>query len=188
VAILIGSFLIGIGVNAFLIPHHLLDGGIIGLSLILHYYFELQTGLCVILLSLPLCIYAWFREREYFYSSFHGLMVSSFFIDLLSPLQNHFILPIIFSALFGGALGGLGVGLMLRYQTSTGGTELLAHFLAKSFSFNIGTIIFIIDGLVLLSGFKVLGTHSFLYSILTILSFGFITTLLVKNSKKSSFF
>jgi uncharacterized membrane-anchored protein YitT (DUF2179 family) len=184
---LIGSFLIGIGVNAFLIPHHLLDGGIIGLSLILHYYFELQTGLCVILLSLPLCIYAWFREREYFYSSFHGLMVSSFFIDLLSPLQNHFTLPIIFSALFGGALGGLGVGLMLRYQTSTGGTELLAHFLAKSNSVNIGIIILIVDGLVLLSGFKVLGTQSFLYSILTILSFGFITSLLVKNSPSSFF-
>lgn len=185
---LIGSLLIGIGVNAFLIPHHLLDGGIIGLSLILHYYFDLQTGMCVILLSMPLCIYAWFREREYFYSSFHGLMISSFFIDLLSPLQNHFQVPIIFSALFGGALGGLGVGLMLRYQASTGGTELLAHFLAKSYSFNIGIIILIVDGLVLLSGFKVLGLHSFLFSILTILSFGFITSLLVKNWKRSSFF
>lgn len=187
-AIVIGSLLIGIGVNAFLIPHHLLDGGIIGLSLILHYYFEFQTGICVILLSIPLCIYAWFRERDYFYSSFHGLMVSSFFIDWMTPLQNHFPLPIVFSALFGGAIGGLGVGLMLRYKTSTGGTELLAHFLAKAFSFNIGIIILIIDGLVLLAGFKVLGSQSFFYSILTILSFGFITSLLVKNSKKSSIF
>ncbi|MEH7484652.1 YitT family protein [Neobacillus drentensis] len=186
-AILIGSLLIGIGVNAFLIPHHLLDGGIIGLSLILHYYFDFQTGLCVILFSMPLCIYAWFRERNYFYSSFHGLMVSSFFIDLLAPLQNHFPLPIILSALFGGALGGLGVGLMLRYQTSTAGTELLAHFLAKSFSFNIGTIILVVDGLVLLSGFKVLESQSFFYSILTILSFGFITSLLVKNYKSDAF-
>ena len=186
-AILIGSLLIGIGVNAFLIPHHLLDGGIIGLSLILHYYFDFQTGLCVIIFSLPLCIYAWFRERDYFYSSFHGLMVSSFFIDLLAPLQKHFPLPIIISAIFGGTLGGLGVGLMLRYQTSTAGTELLAHFLAKSFSFNIGIIILVIDGLVLLSGFKVLGSQSFFYSILTILSFGFITSLLVKNYKSDAF-
>ncbi|SMQ78766.1 Uncharacterised 5xTM membrane BCR, YitT family COG1284 [Bacillus sp. OV166] len=186
-AILIGSLLIGIGVNAFLIPHHLLDGGIIGISLILHYYFDFQTGLCVILFSMPLCIYAWFRERNYFYSSFHGLMVSSFFIDILAPLQNHFPLPIIISAIIGGTLGGLGVGLMLRYQTSTAGTELLAHFLAKSFSFNIGVIILVVDGLVLLSGFRVLGSQSFFYSILTILSFGFITSLLVKNYKSDAF-
>ena len=44
-AILIGSLLLGIGINGFLVPHHLLDGGITGLALIIHYYFGFPTGL-----------------------------------------------------------------------------------------------------------------------------------------------
>lgn len=187
-AILVGSFLLSIGINGFLIPHHLLDGGIIGLSLILHYYFELRPGICMLVLSLPLCMYAWFREREYFFSSFHGLVVSSFFIDLMAPLQAKFALPILVSALLGGIFGGIGVGLMLRYQTSTGGTELLAYFLAKAFSLNIGIMILVLDGLVVIAGFNVLGLQSFFYSILTILTFGFMTSLLFNNSNRSHFF
>ena len=43
-AIFIGSLLLGIGINGFLVPHHLLDGGITGLALIIHYYFGFPTG------------------------------------------------------------------------------------------------------------------------------------------------
>jgi uncharacterized membrane-anchored protein YitT (DUF2179 family) len=142
----------------------------------------------MLVLSLPLCTYAWFREREYFFSSFHGLIVSSFFIDLLAPMQNQISLPILVSALMGGIFGGLGVGLMLRYETSTGGTELLAYFLAKALSLNIGIMILILDGLVVIAGFNVLGLQSFFYSVLTILTFGFMTSLLVNNSNRSHFF
>ncbi|HER2162542.1 TPA: YitT family protein, partial [Streptococcus pyogenes] len=66
-AILIGSLLLSIGINGFLIPHHLLDGGITGIALILHYYFDFPTGLAMFLLSIPLCIYAWIYERTFFY-------------------------------------------------------------------------------------------------------------------------
>ncbi|PAE38024.1 YitT family protein [Bacillus sp. 7884-1] len=43
-ALIIGSLLLGIGVNGFLVPNHIIDGGILGISLILHYFFHFQTG------------------------------------------------------------------------------------------------------------------------------------------------
>jgi uncharacterized membrane-anchored protein YitT (DUF2179 family) len=175
-AIVIGSLLIATGINGFLVPHHLLDGGIVGIALILHYQFEFQTGLCMILLSIPLCLYAWSQERSRGYTSLEGLLVSSFFIDWLAPLQSYIILPIFISSLLGGTIIGVGLGLMLRYETSTGGTDLLAFIISKASSLNIGMIIFLLDGLVAIIAYSVLGPVSFLFSTLTILTIGIIAS------------
>lgn len=178
-AVLIGSLLLGIGVNAFLVPHHLLDGGMIGLGLILHYFYGWQTGLTIIVLSIPLYVLAWFLERRYFFHSLHGLMVSSLFIDMFAPAENGIELGILPSAILGGILVGAGIGLMLRHETSTGGTDLLAQLLNKFVYINVGILIFLIDGLVVLLGMKIIGFEKFTYSLLTIICVGLMTTLLV---------
>lgn len=53
IATIIGSLLIGIGVNGFLVPNYLIDGGILGIALILHYFLHLKTGITMVALSLP---------------------------------------------------------------------------------------------------------------------------------------
>jgi uncharacterized membrane-anchored protein YitT (DUF2179 family) len=63
-AVLVGSMLLGIGVNGFLVPHHLLDGGMIGIGLIMHYFYGWPTGLTMIFLSIPLYVLAWILERK----------------------------------------------------------------------------------------------------------------------------
>ena len=181
-AILIGSLLISIGINGFLVPHHLLDGGVTGIALILHYYFSFPTGLAMFLLSIPLSIYAWIYERTFFYNSFLGLIVSSILIDWLAPLRNQFSLPTFTSSLLGGVFIGIGVGIMLRYKASTGGTDLLAQFISKSFSVNIGIFILMIDGLIVIAAFNTLGLKVFLFSCLTICIVGIITSLIARPS------
>ncbi|HLO13165.1 MAG TPA: YitT family protein [Pseudoneobacillus sp.] len=188
VAILIGSLLIGTGINGFLVPHHLLDGGIVGLALILHYHYEFQVGICMILLSTPLCIFAWFLNRNLLYTSLQGLLVSSFSIDWLAPIQTYFPLPIFISSLLGGAIIGVGIGLMLRYETSTGGTDLLAYIISRSSTINIGIMIFLLDGLVAIIGYNALGLKSFLYSALTILVVGFIASRFTVNEYRRTSF
>jgi uncharacterized membrane-anchored protein YitT (DUF2179 family) len=179
IAMLIGSLLLSLGVNGFLVPYHLLDGGVIGLGLIFHYFYGWPTGLSMIVLSLPLYILAWFFERRYFYYSLHGLIISSFCIDLLSFMNGKIQLGIFPSTILGGILVGVGIGLMLRYETSTGGTDLLAQILTKFTSVNIGIIIFIIDGLVITSGIQVVGLEKFFYSLLTIIFVGLMTSITV---------
>ena len=181
-ATLIGSLLLGIGVNGFLVPHHLIDGGVLGIALVLHYFFNFQTGVTMVALSLPICIIASTTERGYFFSNVQGLLFSSLFIDLLSPLRNQFFLSHLSSALIGGVMIGTGVGLMLRYKTSTGGTDLLAKIIAENFTLNIALAIIIIDGLIVLAGFTVLALDTFLYSSVAITIVGITTSLIKGNS------
>ncbi len=184
-AVLTGSILLGIGVNGFLVPHHLLDGGMIGIGLILHYFYGWPTGLTIIFLSIPLYLLAWILERKYFFHSLHGLLVSSLSIDLFTPVEKGMNLGIFPSSIIGGLLVGCGIGLMLRYETSTGGTDLLAQLINKFFSLNVGILIFIIDGFVIVSGLKVIGMEKFLYSLLTISFVGMMTTLCVINREET---
>ncbi|WP_338449396.1 YitT family protein [Niallia oryzisoli] len=181
--VFIGSLLLGIGINGFLVPYHLIDGGIIGIALILHYFFDLQVGLTMVLLSIPLFLYTWLRERSYFYHSLYGLFIAAFFIDWLAPIQHQLHLPILASAVLGGTFIGLGTGLMLRYQTSTGGTDLLAKLVSNSSSLNIGIVIFLIDGLIVTAGFSVLGIRTFLFSCIAIITVGIMSSLIIGPTK-----
>ncbi|MEH7009532.1 YitT family protein [Neobacillus niacini] len=179
-ATIIGSLLLGIGVNGFLVPNHLIDGGILGIALILHYFFHFQTGMTMITLSVPICIFASLNERGYFFSSLQGLLISSLFIDLLAPLRNQFFVSHLGSALIGGVIIGTGIGLMLRYKTSTGGTDLIAKIISGKFSLNLALVIIFLDGLIVLAGFTVLELDSFLYSCLAISTVG-VTTFLIEG-------
>ncbi|MGX1377226.1 uncharacterized membrane-anchored protein YitT (DUF2179 family) [Priestia megaterium] len=179
--VFVGSLLLSIGINGFLVPHYLLDGGTIGIALILHYYFEFPTGVTMIILGLPLCWFAWIYERHYFYNSFYGLLISSLLIDWLEPIKNQFQFSIFSSVILGGIFIGTGVGLMLRYETSTGGTDLLAQLISKAFSLNIGMVILIIDGLIITAGLPLLGPKTFLFSCSTIFIGGLTTWLITKK-------
>lgn len=180
-AILIGSILLAIGINFFLVPFHLLDGGIIGVGLIINYIWGVKAGFAMILLSVPIFLIAWYRYRQYFYNSVHGLLFSSICIDFLSPLQSSVIdyvpLSLISSSIIGGILVGLGIGIMLRHETSTGGTDLLAQFIGESFSINVGVVIFIIDLIVVSLGGVLISTDTFLPSFLVIVVVGITTSL-----------
>jgi uncharacterized membrane-anchored protein YitT (DUF2179 family) len=182
VAIFIGSFMLAIGIDFFLSPIEVLDGGIIGIALLCKYLWGIKAGLTIIMLSIPIFILAWFTYRAYFYNSLHGMLVSSFMIDVLQPLEPYFasyvqISPFLRS-LIGGALVGVGIGIMLRYETSTGGTDLLSQFLGTMFHINVGVIIFIIDVIVIsLGGLLLFSSETFFLSCVTITVVGLTTSL-----------
>ena len=179
-ALIIGSTLLSLGINLFLVPHKILDGGTVGIGLILNYIWNLKVGLIVIILSVPIFIFAWFHNRSYFYNSLHGMLLSSFFIDLLKPLSGQLEMEALFSSVVGGILVGSGIGLMLKFDTSTGGTDFIAQFLCDKTGINVGIFIFIIDAMVISCGGLLLTTNTFILSIITILSVGIATTYITK--------
>lgn len=179
--IVAGSILLSLGINLFLAPYEILDGGIIGVGLILHYLWGLKTGLMILFMSIPIFIIAWFYYRSYFYNSLHGLMISSFFIDLFKPIDSLLQIDAVFSSILGGILVGLGIGLMLRFKTSTGGTDLLAQFIYDKTGINIGVLIFTIDAIVILCGGLLLSSQTLLLSIITILFVGVTTSLMTRK-------
>ena len=145
-AIILGSLLISVGINFFLMPFQILDGGLIGIALIINYLFGIKVGFIMFLCSIPIFILVWFHHSEMFYNSIFGLFFSSFVIDFLGQYRTHFLdyvdLTPFSSSLIGGFIVGTGIGIMLRYETSTGGTDLLAQYFLKWVSLNVGIIIF----------------------------------------------
>lgn len=180
-AIFIGSLILSIGINYFLVPFKVLDGGVIGLGLIAKYLFGVPAGLVIICISIPIFTIAWLRYRSYFYNSLHGLLVSSFFIDLFHLKHPVPLLDSVWSSVAGGILVGLGIGIMLRAKTSTGGTDLLAQFIADISGINVGILIFIIDALVISLGGYLFSGHTFMLSIITICFVGLTTSVCTWN-------
>jgi uncharacterized membrane-anchored protein YitT (DUF2179 family) len=176
--ILTGCLLLSLGINGFLIPNKVLDGGVIGLGLICNYLWGFEAGLSILLMSIPIFALAWFKDRGYFFNSLHGLLLSSILIDIMNPVSRSlpYIDPAI-GSIAGGALVGLGIGLMLRYGTSTGGTDLLAQFIADLSGMNVGIVILLIDSLVISIGGLLVSGDTFMLSLITVLTVGLVTSL-----------
>ncbi|MGB3260300.1 YitT family protein [Paenisporosarcina sp.] len=188
ISILVGSLLMAIGVNVFLINHELLDGGTFGMGLILHYLTGMQVGLLVILLSIPVLILALFYNRSFLYNSIHGMLISSFIVDLTyHPLR---VLGYILdqnplgSAIMGGIFVGAGIGLMLRYDTSIGGTDLLGQIVANYLKINPGVIIFMIDFVIVFTGYYLIDDSSLVLSFITVICVGTMTSVIAMKRKK----
>ncbi|UVI27555.1 YitT family protein [Paenibacillus spongiae] len=189
-AIISGSFFIAIAINFFLMPLKVLDGGLIGIALILNYLFKIKVGLVMLLMSIPIFILIWRHHHKTIYASIIGLLFSSYLIDLLEPYQYYFLYYIewtpITRSILGGALIGLGLGIMLKYDCSTGGLDLLAHYVSRFVPINIGLMIFIMDGIVVSLGALLLPDDTFILSLLTVTAGGVATGLCTMNMPEHS--
>lgn len=187
-AIVAGSILLSIGINFFLVPLGVLDGGVIGVALIINYLFGIRIGLVMIVCSLPIFVLAWFYNRDLLYYSISGLLFSSYMIDLLEPYQFYFMYYIEWTAftraVVGGFMIGTGLGVMLRFDCSTGGTDLLAHFVTKLIPLNVGFIILIIDLVIISVGDYLLPDETLFLSLMTITAGGLGTSVCTFNWRK----
>ncbi|AMQ05700.1 MULTISPECIES: YitT family protein [Sporosarcina] len=181
----IGSLLVAIGVNLFLVPFGLLDGGAIGISLIIHYAMGVKVGLTFLIVSIPIFMLAWKYYRSFFYNGIHGMLLSSLIMDLLYPLNmigRELVTSPLISAICGGIFIGVGVGIMLRLDISIGGTDLLAQMIARKLSINPGVMIFCIDILIVTMGSLLIPSVHLVLSFTTVIMVGITTSLIVLKS------
>ncbi|MGV3464489.1 MAG: YitT family protein [Heyndrickxia sp.] len=174
----IASILIGIGINVFIMPLHLLNGGVFGISLLLKYLLGFHLGITIFCINFPIYLLAYKFDQTYFINGVIGLIFSSIIIDLLFPLNGIIHLPIFLSASIGGLFIGCGVGVMLRNHTSPGGIDLLSLLMAKWFSINPGIFILAVDACIIIFGLLILKDVHLLYSLLTITIVGIIVSIL----------
>ena len=182
IVLLVGCFLIALGLNGFLIPQGLMEGGALGISLIVHYVTGTKVGLTFLVISLPIFFVTWLLHRPFFHSGIHGMVFSAVIIDWMAPVREFAILlPIgtLASAIVGGVLIGLGTGLMLRFGTSIGGTDLLAQLLAKILHTNSGFLILLFDIIIVIIGSVAIPSVSLLLSLTTVLCVGGTISLIV---------
>ncbi|MDD2213287.1 MAG: YitT family protein [Oscillospiraceae bacterium] len=167
---LVGAFVAAAAVNLFFLPPKLTMGGISGVAAIVYtltsYQIPIPYGLWVILLNLPIFLAGrFFVSRRFVWDSLIGTVLYSIVIDLteqpMSVFYERYLAPqagavpdLFLSAFVGGALYGLGLGLMLRGGFTTGGTDIIAVLLRRRHQFSLGQWIGIMDVLVIAaSGF-----------------------------------
>jgi uncharacterized membrane-anchored protein YitT (DUF2179 family) len=144
-AILIGAVLVAVGLEQFLVPNGFLDGGVVGISIILTNFFDLPLGVFIGLLNIPFLVIAY--KYTGFKSAFRTalgiamLSVSTIYLHHFEPLTTEFVLALG----YGGLLLGAGVGLALRYGGALDGTEILAVALANRTRFAVDQIILIVN-------------------------------------------
>ncbi|MFJ5762777.1 YitT family protein [Neobacillus sp. NPDC093182] len=173
-----GSTMIGIGVNGFILPFHLINGGMFGISLLFNYLWHFSIGLTFVFLNIPIYLLAYKSDFHYFLYGLIGAVFSGFMIELLVPLRDVFHLPIISSVIIGGLIIGIGVGTMLRNHISPGGMDLLALLLAKWTKINVGIIGYAIDTVIIISSLLLLQEPRLLYSLLIVSIVGLLATVI----------
>jgi uncharacterized membrane-anchored protein YitT (DUF2179 family) len=148
--------------NAFLIPNRLAAGGVSGLATVF-YYTALDLGVTlpvgvqmlvmnIVLLSMALR----FRGWRYAAKTIYGIVALSVSIDVSAPFVPHLAEgDYLLAALYGGALTGLGIGMVFKAGGTTGGTDIVAQLLSRRISLGQGQLLLAVDAFViLLAGIK----------------------------------
>ena len=125
----IGSAIMAVGVSSFLLPNQLSSGGFSGVATITYYLLKIPMGVMIMALNIPLFIFAGYRlGKEFFVKSLIGTTSLSIFIDILDrypPITTDRFL----ACIYGGVIIGIGTAIILKVDSSTGGTELIAHII-----------------------------------------------------------
>ena len=135
IGLILGTFLMASSTAFFLLPNKLSTGGFSGLSTIAYYLFHIPVGTAMIILNVPLFILAFFRiGKKFIVKSAVGTILLSVFIDLLEkapPATNDRFL----ACIYGGILMGIGTSIILKVNSSTGGSDLVSY-IVRSFNDN----------------------------------------------------
>jgi len=162
-----GSVLFALGFNLFLLPNELNAGGISGLAMIAVHVLDFgSVGMITMLVNLPLFAVGGIKiGKKFFFGSLAGMIASSVALDALAGLPYPAVDPLL-AALYGGAMCGLGLGLVFSLGASTGGSDIIVRLLKRKMqNVPIGTINICFDlAVAALTGMTFRNISSALYS------------------------
>ncbi len=166
VFIFIGASLVAVGLEIFLIPNRVIDGGIVGISIILSHIFPLNLGLLLFLLNLPFLFLGYKQIGKTFaISTFYGVVIMSVGTNLLHQVEPLTEDPLL-ATVFGGIILGIGVGLVIRFGGSLDGTEILAILFNNRSPLSVGQIVLILNIFILGSAGFMFGWDRAMYSLM----------------------
>ncbi|WP_421379886.1 YitT family protein [Bacillus salacetis] len=169
--IIVGAGLAAISIELFLIPNNIIDGGIIGVSLILDYLLSgipfVNFATLLVVLNLPF-MYSGYKQigKTFVISSLFGVVALAVIESFLHHVQP-FVTEEILATVFGGLTLGVGVGLVIRHGGSLDGTEILGILLTKKLPFSVGEFVMFINIFIFGWAAFVFGIEEAMYSVMT---------------------
>lgn len=166
--LIIGAFIVAVALEMFLLPNKIIDGGVIGISMMASYLTEWNLGLLIFCINMPFVLIAYKTLGKKF-------VINTFFaIGLLSVATNvvshfrHITEDLLLVTIFGGILLGIGVGLILKNNASLDGTEMVSLVLSKKLKIvSVGELLMFINLFIYTAAGFVFEWDRAFYSILT---------------------
>ena len=179
--ITLGLVIAAIGIRAFLVPGKIASGGVSGIAIILYYKFGFKVGLSMLIMNIPLFLMG-IRNfgKGYGLKTLYGTIFLSFYVDMIE-----YIIPnidkvidytkggnMLLAPIYGGVITGFGIGLVMKYGGSTGGTDIVAQILNKFTKIPTGYAMMMVDFLVIVGATIVFGWEAALYAIICLYATG----------------
>ncbi len=162
-----GAFLAAFALECFLVPNQIIDGGIVGISIMASYITKINLGIFLVLLNIPFVMLALneFGLKFILRASYSVCMLALFVntCHKIPTITNDLLL----SACFGGAILGIGVGIVLKNNACMDGTEILAMKISKKYPYSVGEIIMFINIFIFTCAGFLYGWEEAMYSALT---------------------
>ena len=154
--IVIGTFCLAVGMVFFIAPYKFVPGGVYGISIVFHHMLGTPIGLVSLCMDIPLLLIGIkVLGSKFGYKTFAGIVLTAVFVDTLGRIWGYNPLveddPLL-SGIFGGALVGLGLGLVFRAKATSGGTDIVAMILSKYSHLPMGQSLIYVDSVVVLIG------------------------------------
>lgn len=128
---ILGSFIMAVATSLFLLPNQLSSGGFAGIATILYYFLKIPMGVTILLLNIPLFLFAGYKlGKGFLIKSIIGTSAFSIAIDILdrlNPLTHDRFL----ACIYGGIIIGFGTAIILKSNSSTGGSDLISMLVRK---------------------------------------------------------
>ncbi len=189
---IIGCFLVALAFNLFMSPNNLVAGGVSGFSLILKHFFGLNPSTIISIANVFLIILSFLvLGKEKTKATILGSILFPVFVSLTEHLSTYISFKeseMILIAVFGGALQGIGAGLIFRAGYSTGGTDILNMIISKIFKISLGNSMFFTDGTIIVIGAFVFGFNHLMYSLIILYLISTITDKVVLGISDSKAF
>ena len=165
--LMLGAFIVAVALEMFLLPNKIIDGGVIGISMMATYITNGNLGIFIMLINLPFVLIALRTLGKFF-------VIQTFFAILMLSIATNMIhwrivtQDLLLSTVFGGILLGLGVGLILKNNASLDGTEMISIELSKKLKIiSVGELLMGINFFIYMGAGFLLGWDRALYSVLT---------------------
>ncbi|WP_226037682.1 YitT family protein [Aquibacillus saliphilus] len=172
--VVIGAVLNAIALNFFLIGANVYASGFTGIAQLLSSIFTdvlnipgISTGLILLVLNIPVAILGWLKVgRGFTIYSFISVVFTTFFLEIFPIL--HLSNDIMLNAVFGGVIGGVGVGITLKWGASTGGSDIIAMVLSRLKDKPIGGYLMLINGVIIVLAGVINEPENALYTLLAL--------------------
>ena len=162
----IGAIITALALESFLVRNNIIDGGVIGISMIVSHITKLNLGLLILIINTPFIIMAFKKMgAKFVVQTVYANIILAVFLNLF----HHYKVTgdLLLSTVFGGIILGFGVGVILKHEGSLDGTEMLSLVVARRFGCSVGEFIMGINVFIYLAAGKVFSWESAMYSIMT---------------------